>query len=79
MRIMIDSYKKNKIRKCYFCEKEDYNDTREIDSYIAVAFRLKINNCKEVCICSNCMKHITLDMIFDAERRINGNTSNTIC
>lgn len=71
MKITIDNYKKNKIRKCYFCEKEDYNDTREIDCYISVAFRMKINNLKEVCICSNCMKRITLDMIYDAERRIN--------
>ena len=67
MKIVIDSYKKNKIRKCYFCNKEDYNDTREIDSYIAVAFRLKINNNKEVCICTNCMYHITLGMLIDKE------------
>lgn len=64
MKIIIDTYNKNKIRKCCFCNKEDYNDTREIDCYIAVAFRLKINNSKELCICSNCMKRITLDMIF---------------
>lgn len=68
MKIIIDTYKKNKIRKCYFCEKEDYNDTREIDCYISVAFRLKIDNNKEVCICESCMKKITLDMIFTAER-----------
>lgn len=65
MKIVIDSYKKNKIRKCYFCEREDYDYTREIDCYIATAFRLKIDNNKEVCICNNCLKRLTLSMLIE--------------
>lgn len=67
MKIIIDSYKKNKMRKCYFCEKVDYDYVREIDSYIATAFRLKIDNNKEVCICTNCMRKITLEMLIKAD------------
>lgn len=67
MKIIIDSYRKNKIRKCYFCEKQDYDYVREIDSYIATAFRLKIDNNKEVCICTNCLNNLTLGMIIKSD------------